>query len=215
MFILANKSSVASIYLNELRDITIQTDRLRFRKNMERIGEILAYEISQTLPYRKTQITTPLSATDGVTLDQDIILGTILRAGIPFHQGFLNIFDKAENAFVASYRHVTDTKGSFEIKTEYCISPELTDKILILADPMLATGQSLYLAWKTLTDRYGIPAHTHIASIIASKPGIQYIRQYMPDCSLWFGAVDDHLNSKSYIVPGLGDAGDLAYGTKM
>ncbi len=215
MFILANKSSVANLYLNELRDISIQTDRLRFRRNMERIGEILAYEISQTFPYKKIQIDTPLAATEGLTFDQDIILGTILRAGIPFHQGFLNIFDKAENAFVASYRHVTDEKGSFEIKTEYCISPGLTNKILILADPMLATGQSLYLAWKTLTDKYGIPAHTHIASIIASKTGVQYIRQHIPDASLWFGAVDEYLNSKSYIVPGLGDAGDLAYGTKL
>lgn len=215
MFILANNPSVASLYINELRDISIQSDRLRFRRNMERIGELLAYEISRTFPYKTIQINTPLATTDGITVDQDIVLGTILRAGIPFHQGFLNILDKAENAFVASYRHVTDEKGSFEIKTEYCISPELSNKILILADPMLATGQSLFLAWKTLTDKYGIPAHTHIASIIASKAGIGYIRQHIPEASLWFGAVDDHLNSKSYIVPGLGDAGDLAYGTKL
>lgn len=215
MFILADNPSIASIYLNELRDISIQGDRLRFRRNMERVGEILAYEISKTLTYQSIQIQTPLAVTDGLSINQHIILATILRAGIPFHQGFLNIFDKAENAFVASYRHITDDKGSFEIKTGYSISPDLSNKVLILADPMLATGQSLYLAWKTLTGKYGLPAHTHIASIIASRQGVKYIREHMPDCSLWLGAVDDHLNTQSYIVPGLGDAGDLAYGTKL
>lgn len=214
MFVLAEKSSIANIFLAELRDKQIQSDRLRFRRNMERIGEILAYEISKTLAYSKTEVVTPLGQAEGELLRNQLVLGTILRAGLPFHQGFLNVFDHAENAFIASYRNVLDEEGNFEIKTEYISSPSLENKVLILSDPMLATGQSLVLAWQAITKQYGNPLHTHIASIIASKIGINAIKESIPQASIWVGTVDDELNSRSYIVPGIGDVGDLAYGVK-
>lgn len=215
MFVFAEKSSIANVFLTELRDKQIQLDSMRFRRNMERIGEILAYEISKTLVYKPTQVATSLGQANGQSLGNQVVLSTILRAGLPFHQGFLNIFDKAENAFVGSFRNVLDKEGNFEIKTEYLSSPNLENKILILSDPMLATGQSLVLAWQVLTQKYGKPAHTHIASIISSQTGINVIKEQLPQASIWTGAIDPELNSKSYIVPGLGDAGDLAYGTKI
>jgi uracil phosphoribosyltransferase len=215
MFVLAEESSIANIFLAELRDKQIQSDKLRFRRNMERIGEILAYEISKTLEYNLIQVTTPLAQAEGKSLKDPLVLCTILRAGLPFHQGFLNVFDHAENAFIASYRNVLDEEGNFEIKTEYLSSPSIENKILILSDPMLATGQSLVLAWQAITKQYGQPLQTHIASIIASRRGIDTVRENIPQASLWTGAIDDELNSRSYIVPGIGDVGDLAYGIKI
>jgi uracil phosphoribosyltransferase len=215
MFVLAEESSIANIFLAELRDKQIQSDKLRFRRNMERIGEILAYEISKTLEYNLIQVDTPLAQTEGKSLKDPLVLCTILRAGLPFHQGFLNVFDHAENAFIASYRNVLDEEGTFEIKTEYLSSPSIENKILILSDPMLATGQSLVLAWQAITKQYGQPLQTHIASIIASRRGIDTVREKIPQASLWTGAIDDDLNSRSYIVPGIGDVGDLAYGIKI
>lgn len=215
MFVLAKQNSIANVYLKELRDKQIQKDSLRFRRNLERIGEILAYEISKTLHYKPIKTNTVLGKADCKDLIQPVVLGTVMRAGLPFHNGFLNIFDQAENTFVASYRNVIREDGYFEIKTEYLVSPDLENKILILADPMLATGQSLYLAWEALTEKYGIPAHTHIASVIASKEGTNFVKKNMKDISLWLGDLDEELNSKAYIVPGLGDAGDLSFGPKL
>lgn len=213
-FILTETNSVGNQYLAELRSVTEQQDRMRFRRNMERLGEILAYEISKTLHFKPEVIKTPLGESKTNLIVQEIVIATILRAGLPFHQGFLNVFDKAENAFVASYRKVIREDGMFEIRTEYMVSPSLDNKILILADPMLATGQSLFLAWEGLLE-HGVPAHTHVASIIASRDGANFLDKNMKDFSLWTGAIDEKLNSKAYIIPGLGDAGDLAYGGKI
>lgn len=213
-FILTDTSSVANHYLAELRSVDKQQDRMRFRTNMQRLGEILAYEISKTLHYKPETIVTPLGKSKTKLIVQDIVIATILRAGLPFHQGFLNVFDNAENAFVASYRKVIREDGLFEIRTEYMVTPSLDNKILILADPMLATGQSLFLAWENLLE-HGVPAHTHVASIISSRDGINFLEKNMKDFTLWTAAVDEELNSKAYIVPGLGDAGDLAFGGKI
>lgn len=214
MFILSDFPSIGNHFLQELRSLEIQKDSMRFRKNMERLGEILAYEISKTLPFRNTQTKTPLGISEGKEIDETIVLATILRAGLPFHQGFLNYFDKAENAFVASYRN-HDAKGNLiDIKTEYISSPSLEGKTLILADPMLATGQSLLAAYVTLLQK-GRPSKVYIASIIASRAGVSFIKKHLPDAEIWLGTLDEELNSKSYIIPGLGDAGDLAFGIKV
>jgi uracil phosphoribosyltransferase len=212
--ILGNTNSVFNNFIAEIRDENIQKDSMRFRKNMERIGEIFAYEISKCLSYKEIEVTTPLGISKVNTINENIVVGTILRAGLPLHQGILNYFDKAQNAFIAAYRkHHKD--GSFDIQVEYVSSPELTDKILILTDPMLATGASMALTYKHILQK-GKPKHTHIVSVLASTEGLDYTKKHLPsDVTIWLGAVDDELTAQSYIVPGLGDAGDLAYGTKL
>ncbi|MCH5221647.1 MAG: uracil phosphoribosyltransferase [Muribaculaceae bacterium] len=210
----ALRPSVVSQYLSEMRSTSVQSDRLRFRRNLERLGEIFAYEISKELQYRKEDITTPLGvdAKCDVIAD-DIVLATIFRAGVPFHQGFLRYFDNAENAFVSAYRKYTDNEN-FDICIEYLASPRIDGKTLILCDPMLATGSSMELSYKALLTK-GVPGKIHIASVIASKQAVEFMDSVLPkDAELWVGVIDPEINAHSYIVPGLGDAGDLAYGTK-
>ncbi len=209
----AKQNSIISQYISELRDINIQTDRLRFRENLERLSILMAYEVSKTLEYEITKVETPLGEAEVNTLKSEVVLASILRAGLPLHNGFLRVFDKAENAFVSAYRkHHKD--GSFEIKLEYVTCPSLEDKTLIIVDPMLATGASLATTIDNLKE-YGRPSKIHIVTIIASEQGVDHIRRVCPDAHIWTGAVDEELTAKSYIVPGLGDAGDLAFGTKL
>lgn len=210
----ADTPSLMSQYMAEMRDVNVQTDRLRFRRNLERMGEIMAYEISKTLRYRTATVDTPLAPCRCSVLDEQVVLGTIFRAGVPFHQGFLNYFDNAENAFVSAYRKYHDD-DHFEVFIEYIASPRLDGKTLILVDPMLATGGSMELSYKALLTK-GEPAKIHVASVIASQYAVDYVARHFPDdrTTLWMGAIDPEINSHSYIVPGLGDAGDLAYGTK-
>ena len=210
----AEKNSELNRFVAEIRDIHIQQDRLRFRKNLERIGEVMSYEISKDFRYSEKLVTTPLGTARVNTADDKIVIGTILRAGIPYHQGFLNYFDQAENAFVSAYRKYKD-KLNFEIFIEYIASPRIDGKILILTDPMLATGGSMELSYRALLTK-GEPEHIHIASVIASQKEIEYITTHFPEekTTVWVGAIDPDLNEHSYIVPGLGDAGDLAYGEK-
>jgi uracil phosphoribosyltransferase len=210
----SDSHSLMNQYLLEVREVSLQQDSMRFRRNLERIGEIMAYEISKTLVYSSKEVTTPLGTSRVDTIDDSIVLSTVLRAGLPFHQGFLNYFDQAENAFVSAYRKYEDLH-SFDVQVEYIASPTLEGKTLILVDPMLATGLSLELAYKALLSR-GKPAHVHVASIIASRQGINYLSKQMPEIDmLWCGAIDPDLDAHSYIVPGLGDAGDLAFGEKL
>jgi len=213
--ILADHTSILNQYIAEIRDQNIQQDRLRFRRNMERIGEVFAYEISKTLLFSKSVTQTVLGEADTHTLAEQPVVATILRAGLPLHTGLLNVFDSAQNAFVSAYRkHSKD--NTFNIQIEYLSSPKLDGKTLILTDPMLATGSSMVLAYKALLSK-GIPKHTHIVAVIASREGVEYLRSHMPDnnYTLWLGAVDEELTAHAYIVPGLGDAGDLAYGEKL
>ncbi len=213
--ILAEHTSILNQYIAEIRDQNIQQDRLRFRRNMERIGEIFAYEISKTLTYTKNVTQTVLGEAETQTLSEQPVVATILRAGLPLHSGMLTIFDSAQNAFISAYRkHSKD--NSFNIQIEYLSSPKLDDKILILTDPMLATGSSMVLTYKALLAK-GKPKHTHIVAVIASREGVEYLRAHMPnrDYTLWVGAVDEELTAHAYIVPGLGDAGDLAFGEKL
>ncbi len=207
--------SLLNKFVAEMRDCSIQLDPLRFRRNMERIGEVFAYEISKTLTYKERQVQTPLGFATELFPCEDIVLASILRAGVPLHNGLLNFFDRAENAFVSAYRKYTD-EGHFDIHIEYISGPDLTGKTLILADPMLATGSSLELAYNALKAN-GHPAHVHLVSIIASQAGVDYIENMLKNepVTLWLAGVDEELNAKSYIVPGLGDAGDLAYGAKL
>lgn len=207
-------NSILNQFLSELRDVNIQTDSMRFRRNIERIGEIMAYEISKELVYGLKAVPTPLStAVENVPAEQPVI-ATILRAGIPLHQGFLNYFDHAQNAFVSAYRKYVD-EAHFDIHIEYIASPRLDGKTLILTDTMLATGASMEYAYEALLTK-GTPAHIHIASVIASQQAVEHIQKVFPDdrTTLWCGTIDPELNAHSYIVPGLGDAGDLCYGEK-
>ena len=211
----ADHNSLISQYMTELRDVNIQKDMLRFRRNLERIGEIMAYEISKTLEYKTIETLTPLSVAKTQVIESPLVLATIFRAGVPFHQGFLNYFDHAENAFVSAYRKYKE-KENFDVCIEYLASPRLDGKVLILADPMLATGASMDLSYRALLTR-GVPAQVHVASVIASQQAVEYVKAHFPDdrTTVWCGAIDDHINEHSYIVPGLGDAGDLAYGEKV
>ncbi len=215
IFNLGGKGTLLDQFISEIRDHEIQLDRARFRHNLTRTGEIMAYEISKNLPFVDEDITTPLGIATVPTLQEQPIIATVLRAGLPFHQGFINYFDHADSAFIAGYRKY-DKSGGFEIKIDYTSSPPVEDKIIIINDPMLASGGSIELAYKGLLN-YGKPKHVHIAAIIASKEGIDYIERVLPesDISIWVGAIDDELTVKSYIVPGLGDAGDLAFGNKI
>ena len=211
-FVLSNISSVANNFIAELRDAGIQEDSMRFRRNLERLGEIFAYEISKTFSYIETEFETPLGTATVPILQEQPVLATILRAGLPLHQGLLNFFDKADSAFIAAYRQNTPA-GDFKIMKEYVSSPDLNDKIVILADPMLATGRSIVLSCKELLDQYQIK-ELHIVSIIASVEGVAHVRANLPRAKLWLGAIDEEMTTKAYIVPGLGDAGDLCYGQK-
>lgn len=211
---LSKTNSVLNTFVSELRNIDIQDDPLRFRTNLVRIGEILAYEISRHLVYEEKTVTTPLGTHASQQISDPLVLGTILRAGLPLHTGFLNVFDRAENAFVSAYRKYTD-KEHFEIHVEYISSPPIDEKVLLLVDPMLATGSSFELAYRALLTK-GVPKMSHFACIIASREGVSYLEDKidLEKDYLWCCAIDKELNSKSYIVPGLGDAGDLAFGEK-
>jgi uracil phosphoribosyltransferase len=214
MFVLTQQSSVANHFLAELRDVQIQQDRQRFRRNLGRLGELLAYEISKTMAYKQAEIETSLGKSETQLLRQSPVLATILRASLPFHQGFLNYFDVADSAFIGAYRghHINDDE--FEVEMDYITAPDLNGRPLILMDPMLATGRSIEKVYHALL-RFGIPSQTHIAAAIASPEGVRFVQQRMPQCRLWLGAIDKSLNAQYYIVPGLGDAGDLAFGPKM
>lgn len=210
---LSQQHSLVSNWVGELRDVNIQNDRMRFRRNLERIGEIAAYEISKVLPSVEKEIQTPLGIAVHKVLKEQPVLATILRAGLPMHQGLLNYFDMADNAFISAYRkHNND--GSFEINLEYLSCPELEGRIIIISDPMLATGASLVKTIQYLKEE-GNPAAIHIVTAIACTVGIEYVKREDPAVTIWCGDIDDELTAKGYIVPGLGDAGDLAYGTKM
>ncbi len=209
---LSATNSILGIWMRELRDASIQTDRMRFRRNIERIGEIAAYEISKTLAYGMVDVVTPMGSTGAPALKQQPVIATILRAGVPLQQGLLNYFDAADAAFVAAYRkHHRD--GSFEIKQEYVTTPALDGRVLIIADTMLATGASLNLAIDAMYES-GRPAETHVVTVIAATEGIAQLQRRHPEVHIWAGEVDDELTARGYIVPGLGDAGDLAYGAK-
>lgn len=212
----SEENSLLNSFIREIRDINIQGDRLRFRRNIERIGEIMAYEISKELRYRKIEVTTPLDVAEASVLDEEIVIATILRAGLPFHHGMLNYFDGAENAFVSAYRKYKETgHHTFDIHIEYIASPSIEGKTLILTDPMLATGSSMELTYRALITK-GIPARIHIATIISSRQAIDYCMENFPSekTTIWTAAIDPGLNESAYIVPGIGDAGDLAYGDK-
>ena len=210
---LSREHSLVSNWVAELRDTEMQNDRMRFRRNLERIGEIAAYEISKKLPYTEIEVQTPLGTAVSKVLAQQPVLATILRAGLPLHQGLLNYFDKADNAFVSAYRK-HDKDGSFEISLEYMSSPEIENRILIVSDPMLATGSSLVKTIHYMREE-GEPSSIHIVAAIACSVGIEFVRRQIPDVSIWCGDIDEELTAKGYIVPGLGDAGDLAYGVKI
>lgn len=213
--ILGNNHSILDQYLSEIRDEVIQKDPLRFRENMYRIGEIFAYEISKTLKFEITEVKTPLGIARVPMLKSQPVLATILRAGLSVHNGLLKIFDKGENCFISAYRKYTD-EGEFEIEFEYMASPSVDNKVVILSDPMLASGKSMEIGYHALFSK-GIPSHIHLVSIISSRKGVNYMIDKIRDenVTLWLGAIDDGLNPHSYIVPGLGDAGDLAYGEKI
>ncbi|UKT63309.1 uracil phosphoribosyltransferase [Pedobacter mucosus] len=213
IFDLSKTKSIANTFIAEMRDENIQKDSMRFRKNLERLGEFFAYEISKTLAYTSKEITTPLGLSQCDVLEQQPILATILRAGLPLQQGLLNIFDQADCCFISAYRKVKKN-GNFIIQMDYISTPDLDGKILIMADPMLATGQSMVICCKELINQYNI-AELHIVAAIASTEGVVHVRANLPKAKLWLGAIDDEMTSKAYIVPGLGDAGDLAYGKKV
>lgn len=212
---LSENNSVLNHYLKEIRSVKIQKDSMRFRRNMERIGEIMAYEISKTLHYKNEDVKTPLGVASTPVVDEKIVVATILRAGLPFHSGFLSYFDNVENAFVSAYRKYKDAL-KFDIFIEYIASPNLDGKTLIITDPMLATGGSMELAYGALLTK-GKPAHVHIATVISSQAAIDYVASHFPEAktTVWAAAIDPGLNDHSYIVPGLGDAGDLAFGEKI
>ena len=212
--VLGAGNSIFNQFISEIRDVNVQNDSMRFRRNMERMGEVIAYEISKTLSYKTTEVTTPLGIASVSVPKEQPVIATILRAGLPVHQGLLNYFDKAENGFISAYRrHHKD--GSFDIQVEYMSAPDLNGKTLILCDPMLATGASMVLAYQSLLKR-GLPAHTDIVAIISSSEGLEYVKRNLPEnVTIWIGAIDEELTAQSYIVPGLGDAGDLSYGVKI
>lgn len=208
-------NSLLNHFIAELRDVTVQNDRMRFRRNLERIGEILGYELSKTLSYFPRTLNTPLGTKDVKLIKDQVVLCTILRAGLPLYQGMLNYFDHAENTFVSAYRHHFDDKDDFEIRVEYLATPNLEDKTLIITDPMLATGSSMVAIYNHLLEK-GTPKEVHIVAVIGSKQGIEFVSEHFPEnTKLWIAAVDDDLNSRGYIIPGLGDAGDLAFGEKL
>lgn len=215
---LAESHSVINQYVAELRDVNLQRDRMRFRQNLTRIGQLMAYEVSKQLTYSEKEVNTPLGVAKVNTHDDNLVIGTIFRAGLPFHQGFLDVFDQAGNAFVSAYRYYKDKEcETVGINIEYIASPDLTGKTLIIADPMLATGGSMELGYGAFCTK-GNPAQIHLCCVIASQKGVDYVRDAFKDfdqVTLWCAAIDPTLNEHAYIVPGLGDAGDLAYGEKI
>lgn len=211
----SNEKSVLNQFISEMRDVSIQKDSMRFRKNIERIGEILSYEMSKTLNYKSQLVKTPLGEKEMQVPENDLVVCSILRAALPFHNGIINFFDKAENAFISAYRNHPDDGDDFEVIVNYLASPSIENKTLVFTDPMLATGKTLENVLKAF-ESHGTPKQIHILSIIGAKPGIEYIKPIFPENThLWIAAVDDTLNSRGYIVPGLGDAGDLAFGEKL
>ena len=212
---LGKQNSIFNHFIREIRDVNIQKDAMRFRRNIERIGEIFAYEISKKMTYENNDITTPLGISSESLMIEKPVLATILRAGLPLHQGLLNYFDSSENCFISAFRK-HKRGGDFEIKIEYMSSPDLEGKTVILCDPMLASGSSMVLAMEALLSK-GKPKHIHVVVTIASSEGIQYFKENLPfrNCTLWLGAEDKEMTAQSYIVPGLGDAGDLAFGKKI
>ncbi len=212
---LEKTNSILNKFIAEIRDVSVQKDAMRFRRNIERIGEILGYELSKNLNYSSEIVTTPLGIKESFLPAKDIVLGSILRAGLPLHQGLLNYFDDAENAFISAYRNHPNNDAQFEIVVEYFAAPSIDNKTLILADPMLATGRSLVSVFEAI-QKYGTPRETHVVCVIGSTEGIDFIKNHFPkNTHLWIAAIDTKLNEKGYIVPGLGDAGDLAFGTKL
>ncbi|WP_044401402.1 uracil phosphoribosyltransferase [Lacinutrix sp. Hel_I_90] len=212
---LSENNSILNTFLAEIRDTTIQKDSMRFRRNIERIGEILAYEMSKSFNYTSKIVETPLAKAEVSIHDNEMVLCSVLRAGIPLHNGLINYFDKAENAFISAYRHHLKNPETFEIIVEYLACPNLEGKTLILADPMVATGQSLLATFEALKP-FGTPKAIHLAAVIGAQEGLNFVKKHFPkNTTLWIGAVDKDLNSKGYIVPGLGDAGDLAFGQKL
>lgn len=210
--ILTQRNSIANHFLAELRNIEVQQDRMRFRRNLERLGTVFAYEISKTFTYEPVEVETPLGIAETALLAEQPVLATILRAGVAMHQGMLDVFDKAESTFIGAYRKAKKS-GAFEIRKEYVSSVDLNGRIVILVDPMLATGRTMVLTCKELLDDFDIKSLI-IVTAIASEEGIAHVQAFLPQVQLWVGDVDSELTSKAYIVPGLGDAGDLAYGTK-
>ena len=213
---LSDQHSLVCHYMRQLRDRDIQRDRMRFRANVHRLGQIMAYEISKRLDYTTIDTPTPLATAQTPVISSQVVVATILRAGLALHDGFLSYFDTAENAFVSAYRQYREGSDEFDVHIEYLASPSIEGKTLIITDPMLATGRSMELAYRALLTR-GVPAHIHVASVIASDQAIAYVKQALPDecTTLWTCALDHELNAHSYIVPGLGDAGDLLYGEKL
>lgn len=212
---LALTNSLFSNFLSEMRNVNVQHDRMRFRRNMERAGEILAYELSKTLNFTEEDIETPLGNAPMKLITEQPVLATILRAGLPLHQGLLNYFDHADCAFISAYRKHHKNDDAFEVEIEYLSSPSIDDRILILTDPMLATGASMVLAYKAMLKR-GTPKHVHVVALIASSEGIEHVKKNLPNnTTIWIGSIDVELTAQAYIVPGLGDAGDLAFGEKI
>ena len=212
---LVKQRNVAGHFLAELRDVNVQKDPMRFRRNLERIGEVLAYELSRTLDYTEQEVISPLGTARVHLLQEQPVLATILRAGLPLHQGLLNYFDRADNAFISAYRKHRKGEDGFDIEVEYLSSPSLHDRTLIICDPMLATGRSMVLVYKALL-RLGKPKALHVVAAIASAEGLEYAKLHLPaGTRYWIGAVDEEMTAQAYIVPGLGDAGDLAYGAKL
>lgn len=212
---LAEQPSLASQYMSELRNVDLHADRMRFRHNLNRLGQIMAYEVSKEIAFARTNVTTPLGTAHCDVVGEQVVVATILRAGLPLHEGVLSFFDNAENAFVSAYRKYRPGSDEFDIHIEYLASPRLDGKTLILTDPMLATGASMELAYKALLTK-GTPKHVHVISVIASQKAVDFVAKTLPSdtTTLWVAAIDPELNAHSYIVPGLGDAGDLAYGEK-
>ncbi len=212
---ISENNSVLNHFLSQIRNVNIQNDSMRFRRNIERIGEIMAYELSKVLPYKNVEIQTPLGIKKTTQIETDLVLCPILRAGLPLHNGFLNYFDHAENSFVSASRHHPNNDDEFEILVEYQAISNLNNKTVLLLDPMLATGQSIVAVHEKLVQN-AVPKEIHIAVVIAAPEGVAHLEKNLPEnCHLWIAALDEKLNEKNYIVPGLGDAGDLAYGNKL
>lgn len=212
---LSENNSVLNHFLGQIRNVNVHNDRMRFRRNIERIGEVMAYELSKNLHYATIEIQTPLGIKKTTEIEDQLVLCSILRAGLPLHLGFLNYFDNADNGFISAYRYHPNKDNYFEIKVEYQAVADIEKKIILLIDPMLATGQSIVSVFNRLMER-GTPKEIHIAVIVAAPEGIAYLEEHLPDnCHLWIATLDEKLNEKSYIVPGLGDAGDLAFGDKL
>ena len=212
---LSQSNSILNHFLGQIRNVNVQKDSMRFRRNIERIGEIMAYELSKNLNYKNIAIQTPLGIKKTAEIEDELVLCSILRAGLPLHLGFLNYFDNAENGFVSAYRYHKNGDDNFEIKVEYEAVSDINESNLILVDPMLATGQSIVAVFNKLISK-GAPKEIHLAVVIAAPEGIKYLESNLPDyCHLWIASIDEKLNEKNYIIPGLGDAGDLAFGTKL